>query len=75
MIVKKCKIVNRVIRFIRVPYTPPCLSCERSRGGIYYCVSTYYGGNFVNIICKKANSKLQVFSYIPELWHVINKAL
>ena len=76
MIVKKCKIINRVAKYIRIrPNDLRCTYCQRYAKGIYYCVSTQYCGEFVSIICKKANSKLQDFSYIPELWYVINKAL
>ena len=76
MIVKKCKIINRVAKYVRIrPNDLHCMYCQRYVKGKYYCISTYYGGDYVNIICKKANSKLQDFSYIPELWYVINKAL
>ncbi len=76
MIVKKCKIINRVAKYVRIrPNDFHCMYCQKYAKGKYYCVSTHYGGDFVSIICKKANSKLQDFSYIPELWYVINKAL
>lgn len=76
MIVKKCKIINRVAKYVRARSNDPrCKYCQRYSKGKYYCISTHYGGDFVVITCNKANSKLQDFSYIPELWYVINKVL
>lgn len=77
MIVKRCKIINKVAKYIRVKSSHdivpfPCSEyCKKYVGGKYYCRSTQYGGKFVSVICLKARFGLKIFSYVPDLWYVI----
>lgn len=70
MIVKRCKIINRIVKFIRVSYdiVPiPCSGyCRMYKNGKYYCRSTQYGGGFISVMCLKTRFGLQTFSYIPD---------